>query len=79
MDIGTFRGIVTAILLIAFLGLIAWAWSRRRKADFDEAAQLPFADDELVARSFPQCIAQSPSKAGPHDSGLLKHEGGGSK
>ena len=46
MDIGTFRGILTGILLIAFLGLVAWAYSSRRKREFDQAAQLPFADDD---------------------------------
>ncbi|GEN25481.1 cbb3-type cytochrome oxidase subunit 3 [Halomonas cupida] len=49
IDMGTLRGLITGILLSAFLGLVAWAWSKRRKADFDEAAHLPFADDESVA------------------------------
>lgn len=79
MDIGTFRGIVTAILLIAFLGLIAWAWSKRRKADFDEAARLPFADDELAATSFPERISQTQPQTGSHGADLLKHKGGGNK
>ena len=38
-------GIVTAILLVAFLGLIGWAWSARRKADFRDASRLPLDDD----------------------------------
>ncbi len=46
MDMGTLRGIITAILLVSFIGLVCWAYSRRRKPDFDEAANLPFADDE---------------------------------
>lgn len=46
MDSGTFRGLITLILIIAFIGIVIWAYSRRRKPDFDEAAQLPFADDE---------------------------------
>ncbi|WP_104202719.1 cbb3-type cytochrome oxidase subunit 3 [Billgrantia saliphila] len=46
MDTGTFRGIITGLLIIAFLGITWWAYSRRRKPDFDEAAQLPFADDD---------------------------------
>ena len=31
---------------LTFLGIVAWAWSSRRKTDFDEAARLPFLDDE---------------------------------
>lgn len=46
MDMGTFRGLITLVLLIAFLGLVWWAYSKRRKPDFDEAANLPFADDD---------------------------------
>lgn len=46
MDIGTLRGIGTLIVLLAFVGLFAWAFSAKRKASFDDAAHLPFADDE---------------------------------
>jgi cytochrome c oxidase cbb3-type subunit 4 len=45
MDIGTVRGLVTLALMLAFIGLVIWAWSSRRKADFDEAAQMPLRDD----------------------------------
>jgi len=47
MDINTMRGIATALALIAFLAVCIWAWSKNRKQafDFDEAANLPFADD----------------------------------
>ncbi|WP_043528076.1 cbb3-type cytochrome oxidase subunit 3 [Litchfieldella xinjiangensis] len=46
MDMGTFRGILTLLLLIGFLGIAWWAYSKRRKTDFEEAANLPFADDD---------------------------------
>ena len=36
-------GIVTVILLLLFIGGWIWAWSPRRKRDFDEAARLPLA------------------------------------
>ena len=51
MDINTVRGITTALALIAFIGVVIWAWSRRRKKDFDEAANLPSADDEIDKKS----------------------------
>jgi len=38
-------GIVTATLLLVFLGGWAWAWSPRRRQDFEEAARLPLDDD----------------------------------
>jgi cytochrome c oxidase cbb3-type subunit 4 len=45
MDVGTVRGLLTLVLLLAFLALVAWAWSGRRRADFDEAARLPLDDE----------------------------------
>lgn len=45
MDTGTLRGIATAIALLAFIALVAWAWSGRRKARFDRAARMPLEDD----------------------------------
>jgi len=44
MDIGTVRGLITLVLMLAFLGLVIWAYSKRRKADFDEMANLPFKE-----------------------------------
>ena len=38
-------GILTAILIALFLGIVAWAYSRRRADDFREAASLPLLDD----------------------------------
>ena len=45
MTQGDWMGIATLLALLAFLGVCVWAWSDRRKAGFDEAAQLPFADE----------------------------------
>jgi cytochrome c oxidase cbb3-type subunit 4 len=48
VDINDLRGISTAFLLVAFIGLVFWAYSRKRKSEFDEAANLPFADEDHV-------------------------------
>ena len=37
-------GIITALLLICFLGGTAWAYSGKRKAEFEQAARLPLDD-----------------------------------
>ena len=50
MDIGTFRGVITAVLFVAFIGLLFWAFSSRRRADFDAAARLPL-DEKMPAHS----------------------------
>ena len=46
MEINDIRAWHTVILLISFVGIVIWAYSKRRKSDFDEAANLPFADQE---------------------------------
>lgn len=51
MDINDLRGISTAFLLFSFLGLIGWAYSRKQKKPFDEAANLPFADEDINERT----------------------------
>jgi len=45
IDLNTLRSVVTVISLLVFLGIVAWAWSRRNRERFDEAARLPFQDD----------------------------------
>jgi cytochrome c oxidase cbb3-type subunit 4 len=42
------RSIVTLISMTTFIGIVIWAYSGARKKDFDEAAMLPFADDESL-------------------------------
>ncbi|WP_332254753.1 cbb3-type cytochrome oxidase subunit 3 [Thioalkalivibrio paradoxus] len=37
---------MTVLLMILFAGIIWWAFSRRNKERFEEAANLPFADDD---------------------------------
>ncbi len=40
----TVLGSVTTVLaFVAFLGVVAWAYSKRRRAAFEEAANAPFA------------------------------------
>ncbi len=49
MDINDLRGLSTVLMLCSFLGLCAWAYSGARKKEFDEAASLPFADENTAA------------------------------
>jgi cytochrome c oxidase cbb3-type subunit 4 len=45
MDVNTLRSITTVLALLVFLGIVFWAWSKRRRADFEQAANLPFEQD----------------------------------
>ena len=45
MDFTLIQSIWSIVILVTFLGIVVWAWSGKRKADFDEAANLPFTDE----------------------------------
>lgn len=45
MDAGILHGIWTAALLAVFAAIVVWAWSGRRKRDFEEAARLALDED----------------------------------
>jgi cytochrome c oxidase cbb3-type subunit 4 len=49
VDINEMRSIITILGLLSFLGICVWAYSSHAKAGFDEAAQLPFTDDDVPA------------------------------
>ncbi len=46
MDINTLRSIITVLAFVIFIGIVLWAYSERSKAAFDEAARLPFDEDD---------------------------------
>ena len=46
MDQALIQSIWTVVVLVLFVGIVIWAWSGKRKQSFDEAAHLPFDDDE---------------------------------
>jgi cytochrome c oxidase cbb3-type subunit IV len=45
MNITLLREISTVLCLAAFVGIVAWAYSRRNVADFEQAARLPLEQD----------------------------------
>ena len=54
MDINELRGYHTLLIMAVFIGIIWWAYSAHRKKANDEAAQLPFSDDEVDKRTLEQ-------------------------
>jgi len=46
---GTLSGLLTAVLILVFTGIVLWAWSARRRDSFDAAARLPLDDDPAPA------------------------------
>jgi len=51
MDINDVRGLGTVFALIAFIGIIAWAYSSSRKKRFEDDGNIIFEDDDIAQRS----------------------------
>ncbi|MEO2265775.1 cbb3-type cytochrome oxidase subunit 3 [Pseudoalteromonas pernae] len=45
MDYGTFRGILTLVIMVLFIVIVLWAFSKRSKKRFDDAANAVFEDE----------------------------------
>jgi len=58
MDNSMIQSIWTVVVLVLFVGIVIWAWSSKRKQDFDEAANIPFNEDEVPT--------EKTSKENPH-------------
>jgi len=43
-----FQSIWTIIVMVIFLGILAWAYSNKRKSSFDATAQSLIDDDDSV-------------------------------
>lgn len=49
MDINDLRSAVTVFSFIVFLGIVRFAWSRRRRDEYAAAEQLPFQEENNAA------------------------------
>jgi cytochrome c oxidase cbb3-type subunit 4 len=55
------RAWYTPVMLFTFIGILLWAYSRKRRPAFDEAANLPFADNDLDVQSVEQLRTEEAS------------------
>ncbi len=46
---GLVHGIWTLLLLLIFLGIVAWVWGSKRKKHFEQAAQIPLQDGDSAS------------------------------
>jgi cytochrome c oxidase cbb3-type subunit 4 len=46
MDVNDLRALSTVFMFLAFIGIVGFAVSRHHRAGFEEAAQVPFLDDQ---------------------------------
>lgn len=46
MDINELRGLATVVVMTTFLGICWWVFIHKKKEDYRDAEQLPFADEK---------------------------------
>lgn len=51
VDINTLRGLLTLILMLAFVGVWIWAWSKHRRREFEDLASLPLEEDKYMTNN----------------------------
>ena len=48
MSISFIQTVWTVIAFVVFVGIVIWAWSSRRKEDFDKASRMALDDDKPI-------------------------------
>jgi cytochrome c oxidase cbb3-type subunit 4 len=48
MDTSLIMSVWTIVVMVLFIGIVLWAWSGKRKQRFDEAANIPFDEDDAL-------------------------------
>ena len=49
MDFSLIQSLWTIVIMVLFVGIVVWAWSSKRKARFDEAANIPFTEEDSTS------------------------------
>ncbi len=62
MNQGTYSGLVTLFLFVAFIVGVFWAYSNKRKPEFDAAALLPLDEEDTPNASHPAAFATHKSE-----------------
>ena len=61
LDYVTFSTVMTVVMLIIFIGIVAWAYSGKRRAQFDEAAGVPLDDGDTPDGEYSNGMAREKS------------------
>ena len=51
MSVSFVQSVWTVMALVVFIGIVVWAYSSRRKADFDEAGRMAMDDDKPTQKA----------------------------
>lgn len=59
IDINFLRGVSTILVFLSFIGVCLWAYSSKRKKTLEDAANIPFADEQQNAKQTHHLIKQT--------------------
>jgi len=48
VSIGVVRGVLTLLLMLAFIGMVIYVYSKRNKTIYEQAAKLPLEDSPAM-------------------------------
>ena len=51
MSVAFVQSVWTVIAMVVFIGIVIWAFSKRKKADFEEAGRMALNDEKPVQQS----------------------------
>jgi cytochrome c oxidase cbb3-type subunit 4 len=62
MSVSFVQSVWTVIAMVVFIGIVIWAYSRRKKADFEQAGRMALDDDKPVEQSMKKTAIHSGDK-----------------
>jgi cytochrome c oxidase cbb3-type subunit 4 len=61
MDVAFIQSVWTVIAMVVFIGIVIWAFSKRKKADFEEAGRMALNDEKPIQNVMSKTAAESGS------------------
>jgi cytochrome c oxidase cbb3-type subunit 4 len=62
MSVSFVQSVWTVMAMVVFIGIVIWAYSRRKKADFEKAGRIAMDDDKPVTDSMNKAATNTGSK-----------------
>ena len=62
MSVSFVQSVWTVLALAVFIGIVIWAFSRRKKSDFEQAGRMAMDDDKPVTDSMNKAASKNGSQ-----------------
>ncbi len=62
MSVSFVQSVWTVMAMVVFIGIVVWAYSSRKKADFEQAGRMAMDDDKPVSDSMNNAATNNRSK-----------------